>query len=93
MINWLGNLGDNAIFLGVGFGVLLYLALLALGRWFKRELKVGFGGVFQLFALLAAVVFTVWLLNGTKEFKDWAQWVQTLTNGLIALLVLTSVTI
>ena len=93
MINWLGSLGDNAIFLGVGFAVLLYLALLAMGRWFKRELKVSFGGIFQLFALLAAIFLGVWLPFSTRSISDWPAWLTSLSKWLIGLLIFSGVTI
>ena len=86
MTSWLGTRGDEVIILSGAFGFLLYVSLLTLGRWLKKELKVGFGGVFQIFALLAGIYFALWLPNSTHALKEWPNWLQMLSNWLNALL-------
>ena len=82
-------MGDEVIILSFAFGLLLYVSVLTLGRWLKKELKVGFGGLFQIFALLAGIYLALWLPNSTQELKDWPKWLQTLSKGFDALLILT----
>lgn len=49
--------------LGAGIALIVYLLLLAVGRYFKRRHGVRFGLAYQLFSLLAALQLPVWLLR------------------------------
>ncbi len=88
MRNLLNSLGGEVVLLSVVLGVLLYLALLALGRYLKRELHIQFGGAFHAFAFLAGLTLALWLPYSAVTV--WPPWLQTALRWLTALLAVWS---